>query len=100
MESGLRGRFFVAQLTIVPERDTQNDGINLENTNETSSRRSSSLPLVIVNPRSASGSTRENWSMTASELRAHFGPFNVAFTKAPGHAIELADRAARNGRSF
>ena len=38
--------------------------------------------------------------MTASELRAHFGPFSVAFTRAPGHAIELAERAATGGRSF
>ncbi len=59
-----------------------------------------SLPLVIVNPRSASGATREKWSMTASELRAHFGPFTVAFTRAPGHAIELAERGAKSGRSF
>ncbi len=59
-----------------------------------------SLPLVIVNPRSASGSTRENWSMTASELRAHFGPYSVAFTRAPGHATELAERGAQCGRSF
>lgn len=58
------------------------------------------LPLVIVNPRSASGATRENWSLTASELRAHFGPFNVAFTRAPGHAVELANRAAVSGRSL
>jgi YegS/Rv2252/BmrU family lipid kinase len=59
-----------------------------------------SLPLVIVNPRSASGATREKWSMTASELRAHFGPFTVAFTRASGHAIELAERGAKSGRSF
>lgn len=38
--------------------------------------------------------------MTASELRAHFGAFSVAFTRAPGHAIELADRAAKSGRTF
>ena len=38
--------------------------------------------------------------MTASELRAHFGAFNVAFTRAPGHAVELADRAAKSGRTF
>ena len=55
---------------------------------------------MIINPRSAAGSTRENWSAIASELRAHFGPFNVAFTQAPGHAIELAERAAAGGRSF
>ena len=55
---------------------------------------------MIVNPRSASGSTRENWAAIASALRAHFGPFSVAFTRAPGHAIELADRGAKSGRSF
>lgn len=59
-----------------------------------------SLPLVIVNPKSASGATRENWAATAADLRAHFGPFNVAFTKAPGDGIEIAERAARNGRPF
>lgn len=55
---------------------------------------------MIVNPRSASGSTRENWSSLASELRAHFGAFSVAFTRAPGHAIELAQQAAESGRSL
>jgi diacylglycerol kinase (ATP) len=59
-----------------------------------------SLPLVIVNPKSASGSTREKWSMTASELRSHFGPFNVAFTKASGDGIVIAERAAKAGRQF
>jgi YegS/Rv2252/BmrU family lipid kinase len=59
-----------------------------------------SLPLVIVNPKSASGSTREKWSLTASELRAHFGPFSVAFTKAPGDGIAIAQRAAESGRKF
>jgi YegS/Rv2252/BmrU family lipid kinase len=58
----------------------------------------SSLPLVIVNPKSASGSTREKWSATASELRAHFGPFSAAFTKGPGDATEIAMRAAKDGR--
>lgn len=58
------------------------------------------LPLVIVNPKSASGSTRERWSLTASELRAHFGPFSVAFTKGPGDGILLAERAAASGRPF
>lgn len=59
-----------------------------------------SLPLVIVNPKSASGSTRENWAATAADLRAHFGPFSVAFTKGPGDGIELARRAAEAGRDF
>lgn len=58
------------------------------------------LPLVIANPKSAAGSTRERWSAIASDLRTHFGPFNVAFTKGPGDGIELARRAAEVGRTF
>jgi diacylglycerol kinase family enzyme len=49
-----------------------------------------SLPLVIVNPASAEGATRENWPKIASDLRTHFGSFTVAFTEAKGHASELA----------
>jgi YegS/Rv2252/BmrU family lipid kinase len=67
---------------------------------KTSEKTDSSLPLIIVNPRSASGSTRERWSLTASEVRSHFGPFSVAFTKAQGDGITLAERAARSGRRF
>ncbi len=59
-----------------------------------------SLPLVIVNPKSASGVTREKWSQTASDLRAHFGPFSVAWTKGPGDGIDLATLAAQSGRRF
>ena len=58
------------------------------------------MPLVIVNPKSAAGSTRENWAGIASDIRAHFGPFNVAFTKAHGDGTELAKRAAESGRNF
>ena len=60
----------------------------------------STLPLVIVNPKSASGSTREKWSLTASDLRAHFGPFSVAFTKFQGEGSVIAERAAKSGRKF
>jgi diacylglycerol kinase (ATP) len=56
------------------------------------------LPLIIVNPKSASGSTRSNWSAIASDLRTHFGPFSVAFTKCPEHGVELACNAAKAGR--
>jgi YegS/Rv2252/BmrU family lipid kinase len=59
-----------------------------------------SLPLVIVNPKSASGATRENWAATASDLRAHFGPFNVAFTKSAGDGTAIAERSAKEGRDF
>lgn len=58
------------------------------------------LPLIIVNPRSAGGSTREKWSAIASDLRTHFGPFNVAFTKGHGDGIALAERSAKSGRKF
>lgn len=58
------------------------------------------LPLVIVNPKSASGATRDNWSAIASDLRTHFGPFQVAFTKGPADGIDLAKRSAEEGRKF
>jgi YegS/Rv2252/BmrU family lipid kinase len=55
---------------------------------------------VIVNPRSASGATREKWAGAAADLRTHFGPFKVAFTKGPGDAIVLAQRHAEAGVKF
>lgn len=58
------------------------------------------LPLIIVNPKSAGGSTRDNWAAIASDLRAHFGPYNVAFTKAAGDGRSLAIKAAEAGREF
>ena len=61
---------------------------------------SSNLPLVIVNPKSAAGSTESRWAQIASDLRAHFGAFQVGFTKKQGDGIELAKRAAENGRNF
>ena len=61
---------------------------------------SGSLPLVIVNPKSAAGSTKGKWAEIASDLRTHFGPFNVAFTKRQGDGIELARRGIESGRKF
>lgn len=58
------------------------------------------LPLVIVNPKSAAGSTESRWAQTAADLRAHFGAFQVVFTKKPGAGIELARSAAENKRKF
>ena len=58
------------------------------------------LPLVIVNPNSASGATRERWSGIASDIRTHFGPFNVAFTKSRGDGVNLARRGVESGRRF
>lgn len=58
------------------------------------------LPLVICNPKSAGGSTKDSWAGIASDLRAHFGAFNVAFTKAAGDGTTLAKRACESGRTF
>ncbi len=56
------------------------------------------LPLVIINPASAGGATRDAWPGVASDLRTHFGPFNCAFTLQPGDGQKLAASEARKGR--
>jgi len=58
------------------------------------------LPLLIVNPKSASGSTKDRWAEMAADFRVHFGPFQVAFTKYAGDAIEIARRGAEQGRKL
>jgi len=67
---------------------------------KTSFSTNAALPLVIVNPKSASGTTRDNWPGIASDLRAHFGAYNVAFTKAAGDGVGLAKHACESGRNF
>lgn len=57
-------------------------------------------PLIIVNPKSAGGSTELRWAKIASDLATHLGPFEVEFTLRPQHAIELAKSAAESGRKF
>ena len=58
------------------------------------------LPLVIVNPASAGSATRAAWPGLASDLRAHFGPFNCAFTEQPGDGRRLAANEAGKGRQL
>src|ERR1043165_2220006 len=58
---------------------------------------SMTLPLVIVNPASADGATRENWPRIASDLRTHFGPVAVELTQSVGHARTLSAEAASKG---
>ncbi len=58
------------------------------------------LPLFIVNPKSAGGATKNRWAGVASDIRAHFGPFQVAFTKKKGDGTILANQASENGRKF
>ncbi|HVQ40153.1 MAG TPA: diacylglycerol kinase family protein [Pyrinomonadaceae bacterium] len=55
------------------------------------------LPLVIINPESAGGATRDAWPGIASELATHFGSFTPKFTSRAGEGIELAATAARKG---
>jgi len=56
-----------------------------------------SLPLVIVNPTSANGSTGSSWPQLASDLSSHFGPFKNVFTKKAGDGVDLANEAAKKG---
>ena len=60
----------------------------------------STLPLIIVNPASAGGATGDAWPGVASDVRRHFGPFEVAFTRAGGEAADIAERESRAGRRF
>lgn len=60
----------------------------------------SSLPLVIVNPASAGGATGNAWPRAASDMRAHFGAFNCAFTEKMGDGRLIAAREARAGRQL
>ena len=50
--------------------------------------------LLIVNPRSAGGSTGRQWPQLESRLRAIIPSFETAFTGAPGDATRLAAEAA------
>ena len=68
--------------------------------NSISTNGNSTLPLVIVNPKSAAGATASRWAVIASDVRTHFGAFQVAFTKKQGDGIELAKRGAESGRKF
>lgn len=58
------------------------------------------MPLIIVNPTSAGGRTREAWAGIASELATHFGAFNCEFTKVRGDAFKFASLGAKDGRQL
>jgi len=49
--------------------------------------------LLIVNPRSAGGSTGRQWPQTERRLRAILPPFHAVFTESPGDATRLAAEA-------
>jgi YegS/Rv2252/BmrU family lipid kinase len=52
---------------------------------------------VIVNPEAGAGKTRRLWPQIKSLFHGHGLRFEHDITEAPGHAIELAAHAARNG---
>lgn len=58
------------------------------------------LPLVIVNPASASGATGRNWARIASDFAGHFGAFDVRFTEQANDANLFACEEALQGRRF
>ncbi|MBL8192816.1 MAG: diacylglycerol kinase family lipid kinase [Blastocatellia bacterium] len=60
----------------------------------------SNIPLIIVNPASANGSTGRNWPGLAARISNYFGQFNCVFTKKAGDAKDLAASAANGGRKF
>src|SRR5690349_4777 len=56
------------------------------------------LPVaVIVNPAAHKGGAGKRWSAIEAELSARLGPFKPHFTRAPGHATELARAALAEG---
>ncbi len=83
--------FVIAETSPILSNETKKSFSNNEN---------AKLPLVIVNPKSASGSTETRWAQIASDLRTHFGAFQVAFTKKAGDGVELARQGAAGGREF
>jgi diacylglycerol kinase (ATP) len=53
--------------------------------------------VVIINPESANGSTGRNWPRHEPLLRSILPPFEAWQTTYPGHARELARKAAEKG---
>jgi len=45
------------------------------------------LPLVIINPESAGGATRDAWPRIASDLRSHFGRSVWSLLNEPGREL-------------
>src|SRR5229473_6186496 len=52
---------------------------------------------VIVNPAANKGGAAGRWAQIRTELTARLGAFEPRFTKAPGHATELARGALAEG---
>lgn len=72
----------------------------LRNETKTFGSGNGSLPLIIVNPKSAAGSTEFRWARIASDLAKNFGAFHVEFTRQAGDGIEIARKAASDGQKL
>lgn len=57
-------------------------------------------PLVIVNPRAGGGRAGRTFAQVRAIIEGRLGPVDAASTERPGHAIELARSAAREGRTL
>lgn len=57
-------------------------------------------PFLIVNPKAGAGRAGEGLETFLKIVEGALGPVDVAKTEAPRHAVELADRAAREGREI
>lgn len=53
--------------------------------------------MVVVNPRSANGSTGKKWPAIEAEIRKHLDRVDCVFTSRPMEAVELTGRALKEG---
>jgi YegS/Rv2252/BmrU family lipid kinase len=60
----------------------------------------SSKPLLVVNPRSGGGATGRIMGELRAVVERGLGAVDVAVTERPGHAPEIAERAATEGREL
>ncbi|MEO8800784.1 MAG: acylglycerol kinase family protein, partial [Polyangiaceae bacterium] len=57
-------------------------------------------PLVIVNPQSGGGKTGRTFSSMQRTFENALGPIDVVFTSQSGHAVDLAEKSATEGREL
>jgi YegS/Rv2252/BmrU family lipid kinase len=56
--------------------------------------------VIVVNPRSGGGLSRQRWASLVGPLTEGLGPFDVRFTEAPGHGHHIALEEATAGRGL
>ena len=57
-------------------------------------------PLLIVNPHASGGATGRRFDQMRGPIERAIGPFRVALTERPRHALELAREASLAGTSL